>query len=105
MNTSPTRKSFRQAAAAAALILVIGLTGCQTAAVTQDDPKPAVDPVREAPRPPAGIDTSKQADRVAEQIERNEERKREMSKRFKGVPADRIVEQLEREANAADARR
>lgn len=103
MNTSATRKSFRQAAAGAALILGLGLTGCQSATVTQEGPAPAVNPVREAPRPPAGIDTSKQADRVAEQIERNEERKREMSKRFKGVPADRIVEQLEREANAVEA--
>jgi hypothetical protein len=102
MNTSASPKSFRRAAAAAALVVGLALTGCQTAAVSDDGPKPAVKPVREAPQAPAGVDTTKQADRMAEQIERNHDRMREMSQRFAGVPADRIVEQLERERAAAE---
>ena len=99
MDTSASRTTIRRAAAAAALIAALALTGCQTAAVTPETPVPVV--VKQAPQPPAGIDTNRPADRVAEAIERNQDRMREYSKRFAGRPADRVVEELAREAAAA----
>ena len=99
METSASRTTIRRAAAAAALIAALALTGCQTAAVT---PKPAPVAVKEAPQPPAGVDTTLGVDRVAEQIERNQDRMAEYSKRFAGRPAERVVEELAREAAAAE---
>ena len=98
METSASRTTIRRAAAAAALIAAFALTGCQTAAVT---PEPAPVAVKEAPQPPAGVDTTLGADRVAEAIERNQDRMHEYAKRFAGRPADRVVEELAREAAAA----
>ena len=57
--------------------------------------------MKEAPQPPAGVDTTLGADRVAEAIERNQDRMHEYAKRFAGRPADRVVEELAREAAAA----
>ena len=98
MDTSASRTTIRRAAAAAALIAALALTGCQSSAVT---PHPSPVAVPAAPQPPAGVDTSRGADRVAEAIERNQDRMHEYSKRFAGRPADRVVEELAREAAAA----
>lgn len=103
MNTSASHTSIRRAAAAAALVVGLALTGCQTAAQNPAAPKPAA--VKQVPKAPAGIDTHRPADRVADAIERNEDRMEELSKRFAGRPADRIEEELAREAAAGQVQR
>ena len=103
--TSPfaSRTTARRTGAAVTLIVGLVLTGCQTAASAPSPapkPAPASQQAPAAPHAPGGIDTSRPADRVAEEIERNADRMAELSKRFAGVPADRIEEQLQREAAA-----
>lgn len=55
--------------------------------------------VVEQPGAPTGIDRSMPADRIAEQLERQAAgKKTESHRRFAGQSADRIAEQLERES-------
>jgi hypothetical protein len=95
--TCASNTTVRRGVAAAALAAGLALTGCQAAASNHPAPAPAEQP----PQAPAGIDTARPADRVAEIIERSTERNRELSERFEGVPADRVAETLAREAEAA----
>lgn len=99
--TSTSRTNLRRAVAGCVLAVALALTGCQTptghAAVPQVHRFPA------SPHAPIGIDVHRPADRVAEDIERNQDRMDELSKRFAGVPADRVEEQLAREAAARGA--
>ncbi len=97
--TSASSMTVRRAVAVAALTVGLALTGCQTGATNP----PVPTPLKPAPQAPVGIDTGLPADRIAEDIERNEDRMRELSERFKGIPADRIEERLEREAAAAES--
>jgi hypothetical protein len=125
MNTNTngrrTSQSLRRAVPAIAIVaLAIGLGACQTpprgAAV------PEVAPVVQPAQVPAGVDSSRPADRIAEQLERlakapathfpswtdriTAQLEYEASltvkstDRFKGMSADRVEEQIARE-NAA----
>ena len=97
-SASVSTRTTRRPVIVFALIIGLALTGCQTAV---PGPAPAVQPAPAAPHAPVGVDTNRPADRVAEEIERNADRMAELSKRFAGVPADRVEEQLRREAVAA----
>ncbi|WP_137844847.1 hypothetical protein [Microbacterium sp. 2FI] len=92
--TAGRRVATRVAAIAAAATLLVGLTACQTGAAAQRGTTNGP-----APRPaavvPEGIDTSLSADRIAEAIARQQAA---YAERFRGVPADRIEEILQREA-------
>jgi hypothetical protein len=94
--TSTSKTTVRRTVATAALAAGLALTGCQTSVNTHPNPVPAEQP----PQAPGGIDTNRPVDRVAEVIERDNERVTELSKRFKGTPADRVTETLAREAGA-----
>ena len=47
---------------------------------------------------PVGVDLNRPADRIEDQLRRDAAEARANSERFKGVPADRVEEQLAREA-------
>ena len=94
--TSAPKMTVRRTVAAVVLAAGLVLTGCQTAVNSHPDPAPGA-----PPQAPAGIHINRPADRIAEDIARTAERMRELSRRFKGVPADRVEETLAREAAAA----
>lgn len=107
-STSAARMTARRTGVAFVLIAGLVLAGCQAAlSAPSRTPRPAAafQYAPAAPYAPAGVDTSRPADRVAEGIERNADRMAELSKRFAGVPADRIEEQLQREAATGGASR
>ena len=107
--------------AAVTTILVVGLAGCMTGRVSAGQIE-----VKQNPPVPAGVELGKPADRIAEQIERIQRAPREVSlpswtdriaaqaeyeasrpvdatDQFRGLPADRVEEQLAREtASVAD---
>lgn len=129
MNTNTngrrTSMSIRRAVPAVAIVaLAIGLGACQTpprgAAVPQA-------PVIQPAEVPAGVDTSRPADRITEQLERQAKLPSthfpswtadrleaqleyeasltvKSTDRFRGMSADRIEEKLAREQAANDAR-
>jgi hypothetical protein len=99
--TSTSRTTIHRAVAVCALVAGLALTGCQTPGEHVVAPRPHHFPT--TPHAPVGIDVHRPADRVAEDIERNQDRMDELAKRFAGVPADRVEEQLAREAAAAKA--
>ena len=104
MNTNTngrrTPMSIRRAVPAIAIVaLAIGLGACQT------PPRGAAVP--EAPaviqhvEVPAGVDRTRPADRVAEQLERlKASQTAKSTDRFKGMSADRVAEQIAREQAA-----
>ncbi len=127
MNTNThqrrTATSVRRAVPALAIVvLAIGLGACQTPPRGEAVPKA---PVIQPAEVPQGIDTSRPADRIEAELERRAQLEYEAqltksvsvqyrgrtadtidrltsdNDRFAGVPVDRIVEQLEREANGA----
>ena len=90
--------SLRAAALGVVLLTAVGsLTGCQTSAardgVGEQGPRPAP---QSTPMPSeyAGMP----GDRIADALERESVRIREIADRFSGTPADRIEEQLARES-------
>lgn len=90
------RITTRVGAFAAAGVLLVGLTACQTPTAAERRTATVTGPdFRPAAVVPQGIDTSRPADRIVEEIER---RQAELAERFAGVPADRIEETLAREA-------
>ncbi|WP_344063622.1 hypothetical protein [Microbacterium pumilum] len=91
--------AIRRTVAVCALVAGLALTGCQTPRDVAVEPKPHHLPT--TPHAPVGIDVHRPADRVAEDIERNQDRMDELSKRFAGVPADRVEARLAREAAEA----
>jgi hypothetical protein len=99
--TSTSGMTVRRTIAVCAVVAGLALTGCQT---------PREDAVVLTPHhfptsahAPVGIDVHRPADRVAEDIERNQDRMEQLSRRFAGVPADRVEERLAREAAEAEA--
>jgi hypothetical protein len=98
MNTTTTsRMTIPRSVAVFALVAGLALTGCQTPAGSAVVLKQHRFPATHAP---AGVDVHRPADRVAEDIERNQDRMDELAKRFAGVPADRVEEQLAQVARA-----
>ena len=76
-------------------VLTIGLGACQTP--RQGDTAttgPKVDTVQA----PVGVDVNRPADRIDEQLQRDAAAAKANAERFKGVPADRVEEQLALEA-------
>jgi hypothetical protein len=99
MNTTSTsRMTIRRVVAVCALVAGLALTGCQTP--PDETAVPQLHHFPSTPRSPIGIDVHRPADRIAEDFERHNDRMNELSKRFAGVPADRVEEQLAREAAA-----
>ena len=89
------RHTTRIGAIVAAGVLLVGLTACQTPTAAERSANTVTGPgYRPAAVAPLGVDTARPADRIAEDIERQQA---ELSERFKGVPADRVEEILARE--------
>ena len=89
MNTSSaSRRTTRLTGAALILIVGLGLAGCQTPAPDTAAPKPTAHHWATVPQAPAGVDTNRAADRVAEEIERNADRMAELSSGSRGFPQD-----------------
>lgn len=123
-NTNPRRTSTsvrRAVPALAIVVLAIGLGACQTPGFRAAVPQA---PVIQPAEVPAGIDTSRPADRIVEALEAQAKqqaqspavryqglpadriddaqlREQAATDRFDGIPADRIEEQLTREAAGA----
>jgi hypothetical protein len=104
MNTNTngrrTSTSARRVVPAIAIVaLAIGLAACQTP--QRGDAAPEA-PVRQNAEVPAGVDTWRPADRIAEQLERQVSRPTvQSSERFGGMTADRVAEQIAREKAAS----
>jgi hypothetical protein len=96
------KKSGRRGVSIVALAMVVGgcgalLVGCQTATLDVSDPEPTV--VVERPAAPLPADLrGLPADRIEQELAERAAAQRELAEQFDGVPVDRIVEQLEREA-------
>jgi hypothetical protein len=87
-------------------VLGCGLTGCQTPEpmpqpVVQEDPHLSETYAEQAAARLREAYAGRPADRVAEDIDRQAADAEAMRERFAGRPADRIVEELEYEARAA----
>ena len=76
-------------------VLTIGLGACQTP--RQGETAPTGHKV-ETVHAPAGVDINRPADRVEEQLQRNAAEAKANAGRFRGLPADRVEQLLAREA-------
>ena len=95
-HTPRTAKFARRALPVFAIaVLTIGLGACQTP--RQGDATTTGHKV-DTVQAPAGVDLNQPADRIEEQLQRNAAEANANAERFYGVPADRIEEQLAREA-------
>jgi len=94
-HTPRTAKFARRALPVFAIaVLTIGLGACQTPRQGETAPTGhKVDTVQA----PAGVDLNRPADRIEEQLQRDAAAAKSNAERFKGVPADRVEEQLARE--------
>ena len=97
-HTPRTAKFARRALPVFAIaVLTIGLGACQTPRQGETAPTGhKVDTVQA----PANVDLNLPADRIEEQLQRNAAQANANAERFAGVPADRVEEQLAREAGA-----
>ena len=97
-HTPRTAKFARRALPVFAIaVLTIGLGACQTPRQGQAETTGhRVDTVQA----PVGVDLNRPADRIEEQLQRDAAQAEANAERFKGVPADRIEEQLALEAAA-----
>ena len=95
-HTPRTAKFARRALPVFAIaVLTIGLGACQTPRQGETAPTGHVVDTVQAP---AGVDLNQPADRIEEQLQRNAAEANANAERFYGVPADRVEEQLAREA-------
>jgi hypothetical protein len=93
--TPRTSKSLRRAVPALAIVVLAIGLGA-----CQTPPKGAIqEPAARSVQVPAGIDTRLPADRIAEQLDRQALD----AERFSGMPADRIADQLARESGQTGA--
>lgn len=83
-------------AAVLSAVLVAGLAGCMTGKVAEAEPAVQRDVVV-----PAGVDRAAPADRIEQQLARQAAANRADSARYAGRPADRIAEEIERNAGTA----
>jgi hypothetical protein len=104
-----TRRSIAGwiAAGIVTTVLGFGLTGCQTPEpvpqpVVQEDPHLSETYAEQAAARLREAYSGRPADRVAEDLERQAAEAQAMRERFAGRPADRIVEELEAEARASE---
>ena len=95
-HTPRTAKFARRALPVFAIaVLTIGLGACQTPRQGEAETTGhKVDTVQA----PVGVDLNRPADRIEEQLKRDAAEAKANAERFKGVPADRVEEQLAREA-------
>ncbi|WP_404433463.1 hypothetical protein LG299_03185 [Microbacterium lacus] len=91
--TAGRRITTKVGALVAAGVLLVGLSACQTPTAAERSADTTKQESRPAAVVPQGIDTTRSADRIAEDIER---RQAERGERYAGVPADRIEEMLAR---------
>ena len=97
-HTPRTAKFARRALPVFAIaVLTIGLGACQTP--RQGDTETTGHKV-DSVQAPVGVDLNKTADRIEEQLQRDAAEAKANAERFKGVPADRAEEQLAREGAA-----
>ena len=95
-HTPRTAKFARRALPVFAIaVLTIGLGACQTP--RQGDATTTGHKV-DTVQAPVGVDLNRPADRIEEQLQREAAQANANAERFHGVPADRIEEQLAREA-------
>ena len=95
-HTPRTAKFARRALPVFAIaVLTIGLGACQTP--RQGDATTTGHKV-DTVQAPVGVDLNRPADRIEEQLQRDAAEAKANAERFKGVPADRVEEQLAREA-------
>ena len=97
-HTPRTAKFARRALPVFAIaVLTIGLGACQTP--RQGDTETTGHKV-DTVQAPVGVDLNRSADRIEEQLQRDAAEAKANAERFKGVPADRIEQQLALEAAA-----
>src|SRR6478752_9697649 len=97
-HTPRTAKFARRALPVFAIaVLTIGLGACQTP--RQGDATTTGHKV-DTVQAPVGVDLNRPADRIEEQLQRDAAEAKANAERFKGVPADRAEEQLAREGAA-----
>ena len=81
----------------AIVTLTVGLGACQTPREGAAAPQKQATEVVPAPR---GVDINRPADRIDEQLQREAAETAALAERFRGLPADRIEGLLQREAAA-----